>query len=337
MPSVRLFQPARRTDVRGLPRRGSAKNRTRAGRSHSTSCIRHGRGTEPCRRISASRFPATRAVCAPALGAGNRLVSTGDAVLWLIASVAVVPGMGHLLQRQWLRAGLLLAATVILFGLIVLLIRNQTSDVLISALLALSLYSVWDVANTVFPRSSADEGALTLRALRLVFVSVGIVAGTVFGVSLFLGRWYALWVFATDQAAPAFLRGDGLMVRRLPHPEQQLHRGDVAVYFEDRTLLPIPQTERVVGLPGDHIAGSGNTLRVNGVSVPLAILPMTFHTLAAPVDIVVGDGQVCLWRGLSGNTAEASDAAPYLLVGADQIQGQAIAIYQPPQRRRWFR
>jgi signal peptidase I len=265
-------------------------------------------------------------------------VSAQDWQGWLLLSVAVVPGFSQLLQRRWRRAALLLTATIAFLIAIILLINHPLSDVLLWLVLALSVYSVWDVADRTFPAANGRETARHLRALRLLLMSVGIVAGTVLAVCAVLGRWYELWVFQTNGAAPVFRIGDGIVVQRRGSPDQPLRRGDVVVYVTDSPYGNTPMTERIVGLPGDWVTSQGDTLLVNGWPVPRERLPLTLGAPSMPLAVRVPADQVCIWRSVNrGNEPpENPGIAPYALVSTRDLRGRAIARYQPPGRRRWF-
>ena len=261
---------------------------------------------------------------------------------WLVMTAALLPGAGHLLLRDT-RGGLrLMAVFLAMLGLALLLLHSWVSDLLLWSALGTVYFSVWETANRSFPPAPASPEAQYLRSLRLGFLSIGTVAGTLGSLYWMAGQWYPLYHLATNVSAPGLQAGDEVVEQRLARPLADLRRGDIVLAQSN----DYPIIERVLGLPGDQVNFAGGALWVNGRRVGPGGLPLSAAALqpvAGTFGAVVPPGQVCLWRVPAGYYPEAGEgggtapAASFATLNAKDIEGRLLGVLEPPARRRWFR
>jgi len=259
---------------------------------------------------------------------------------WLVMTAALLPGAGHLLLRDTPRGLRLMASFFAALGLALLLLRSWASDFLLWAALGLVYYSVWEAANRSFPPAPNSPEARYLRSLRLGFLSIGTVAGTLASLYWLAGQWYPLYHLATDASAPGLRAGDEVIEQRLGQPLAYLRRGNIVLAQSN----DYPIIERVLGLPGDRVEYAGGTLRVNGRRASPDSLPLSAAARQAvgTFDIVVPPGEVCLWRVPAGYYPEAGEGggppptASFTTLNAENIEGRLLGVLEPPVHRRWF-
>jgi signal peptidase I len=120
--------------------------------------------------------------------------------------------------------------------------------------------------------------------------------------------------------------------QRLPAVRQP-QRGDVIVFIypEDKHKDFI---KRLVGLPGDVVEIKGGSIFINDKPVPEAIFNQIYYynrgQLAGPGEkLVVPAGSYFV---LGDNSATSKDSRYWGFVPKDNLLGQAMIIYWPPQR-----
>jgi len=256
-----------------------------------------------------------------------------------------MPGWGQWLQGRRREAGRLFGLALLLAVGVTAAIRHPVSQIFPLLALTLAWYSVWDAARHGLPAGEGDDAA---RPLKLALLSAVVVFSTLTGGYALLDRQYELLRINSDRYAPNFQRADELMVRRFAPPLTRLRRGDVVIGSPNgadpqawemiwrgeggETPPPAwsgPAIDRVIGLPGDRIDGSGALLRVNGVLLPPDQRPLAF-TATPPFNAEVPPGHVAVWN--SGNTVPGS--TPLVMLPEAGINGQVVAISQPAERRR---
>ena len=260
---------------------------------------------------------------------------------WLVMTAALLPGAGHLMLRDIRRGAVLLASFFAMLGLALLLLHSWAADLLLWAALGLVYYSVWEAANRSFPPALNNPESQYLRALRLGFLSIGTVAGTLGSLYWMAGQWYPLYHLATDASAPGLRAGDEVVEQRLARPLAYLRRGDIVLAQSN----DYPIIERVLGLPGDRVAYTSGALWVNGRRASPDGLPLSAAARQAvgTFDAVVPPGGVCLWRVPAGYYPEAGEgggpppSASFATLNAGDIEGRLLGVVEPPARRRWFR
>lgn len=257
---------------------------------------------------------------------------------WLLMSAAVLPGGGHFLLRDGKRGMALLAAFVGMVCLALFLLHWWVSDLLLWAALFLVGYSVWDVTQRVFPSASDNPESRYYRQLRLGFLSVGTVAGTLASLYWLAGQWYPLYHLTNDQSLPTLRAGDDVVEQRLAQPLQTLRRGDILVVQEG----DYPAIERLIGLPDDHVVAADGVLSVNGHRVDHEGQPLSAAGQRAlgGIDVIVPPGQVYLWLPQAGTYDGEGQFQPppafFGAVSAGTVEGRLIAVIGPAPHRRWF-
>jgi len=287
----------------------------------------------------------------------TRAQIAADLRCWSLASAAVIPGIGHMLIGLYRRGFALLAAAMALVAGI-LLIHLSIADVLVWALLGLMCYSVWDTSQRVFPQAAGSVRAGELRQARLALMSVALVFSTVWFVQWLASSRYPLVTMANQTEAPALQDGDSLVTQVID--PARLHRGEIVLADESfggaglmymNEEVPYqnsPIVERVIGIAGDQIACHAGQILVNDHVLGKGALPLTYSKVRAglvgDVTATVPTGSVCLWRPplyaeRDGQplTWRQVQAQPFAMVPYSDIHGRVLAVFDPPEHRRWLR
>jgi signal peptidase I len=129
--------------------------------------------------------------------------------------------------------------------------------------------------------------------------------------------------------APTLLPGDRISaVTR----SSSLHTGDVVVFHPTNTSQgypPGPEIKRIIGLPGERIASSGDTVLINGKPLAEPYLPLGQPFGAPIVTAVVPAGHYFV---MGDNRADTEDSRYFGAIPSSSIIGVATAIVGPPSR-----
>jgi hypothetical protein len=258
---------------------------------------------------------------------------------WLVMTAALIPGLGHLLLGDRRRGTALALAAFLTLALALAWLRTDLSDLLFWVILGIICWSVWDIADRAFPTDAPGMEDRALRGLRLAFLSVAMVAGTVASLYWLAGLWYPRYEITDNWTGAVLQKGDAVTARRLSSPFPDLRRGDVVVVNSGE----YPIIERVIGLPGDRVDSAGGVLWVNGRRAGAAGSPLdgswarsTFHTVVPP-------DQVCFWlsptgifRGEEGMYGDGGrpPQASFGTVSVASVEARVLAVLEPPAHRR---
>ncbi|GHB25606.1 hypothetical protein GCM10010377_14530 [Streptomyces viridiviolaceus] len=136
---------------------------------------------------------------------------------------------------------------------------------------------------------------------------------------------YRMATVMGDSMTPTYRQGDRLFLERIDASE--IHRGDVLL-IEAPEHTPLgPLLRRVIGMGGDHVAGEGNRVSVNGkpVDEPYATDNEDNPTVK-PYDVTVPDGRLFL---LGDHRDNSNDSRFHLgersgSVAASGVQGRVL-------------
>ena len=141
---------------------------------------------------------------------------------------------------------------------------------------------------------------------RRIFVEWVVIVIAAVLVSFFM-RTFAFQTFFIPSASmqPTLMIGDRIIVSKLSYHLHSVHRGDIVVFHappREATVCADPSVKdlvkRVIGLPGDTISSSGNTILINGKPLAQPWFPATplgppiqKQTLPAGSLFVMGDNR----------------------------------------------
>jgi signal peptidase I len=139
--------------------------------------------------------------------------------------------------------------------------------------------------------------------------------------------------FFTEQAAsmePTLFPGDRISAINRSSP---LQRGDVVVLDPPSSAYqgssPGPEIKRIVGLPGETISSSDNTVFINGRSLTEPYLTSGAVLTAPIVTQVIPVGQYFV---LGDNRADSADSRFFGPIPSASVVGIATTIVSPPSR-----
>lgn len=136
---------------------------------------------------------------------------------------------------------------------------------------------------------------------------------------------YRMATVMGDSMRPTYRQGDQLFIERIDASE--IRRGDVLLIDAPEHYQGRPMLRRVIGLGGDHVAGEGNRVTVNGRPVDEPYVGDGEEDLTvSPYDVKVPDGRLFL---LGDHRANANDSRFHLSeqsgsVAASGVQGRVV-------------
>ncbi|MFG2023637.1 signal peptidase I [Streptomyces sp. NPDC048825] len=136
---------------------------------------------------------------------------------------------------------------------------------------------------------------------------------------------YKMATVMGDSMSPTYRQGDQLFIERIDASE--IRRGDVLLIEAPERYQGRPMLRRVIGMGGDHVAGEGNRVTVNGkpVNEPY-VMDDEENLTVRPYDVKVPDGRLFL---LGDHRANANDSRFHLSeqsgsVAASGVQGRVL-------------
>jgi hypothetical protein len=293
-----------------------------------------------------------KAESAPAMAPGWALIGRDRL---LVASLSVVPGLGHLLSRETRRILLLWPAWFAALGLGLFLYGTPCGGLFLGAAVALHAWILCD--------AGAVHDAFAGRPVRIAIVLavfgallLGIYGGARHAAGAFVSGTYAPMDFPAEQIRA----GDFLLVDPRAYRSDSPQRGDIIRYGTRSELRGPGATElgyavlrgetvgQILALPGEDVVWKDGQVRVcrgqeilQSLDSPgeFASLDLTLHVppgqfFCLPPAIAAALGP----RAASVVGAEAKSA--YLrmmgLAALSDIRGRAFAVYEPVWRRNWL-
>jgi signal peptidase I len=186
-------------------------------------------------------------------------------------------------------------------------------------------------------RAFGEERRRRRRSLRLHVLSwVAVLAGAIcLGLLI---RTYVVQTFYVPSGSmvPTLLVGDRILVDKLPVVSQDIHRGDIIVFRrvarDTDPSKPANLVKRVIGLPGETISSSGDTVLINGRQLAepwlpdLKKLPKRLGCYSANLDITktkIPQGQYYVLGDCRGNSSDSRFWGP---VPASHIIGKVFLV-----------
>jgi signal peptidase I len=132
---------------------------------------------------------------------------------------------------------------------------------------------------------------------------------------------------------PTLMVGDKVLVNKLSYDLHPIHRGDVIVFKkppDDNTPGIKDLIKRVIGLPGETIAGRNGQIYINGNLLNEPWLPKVDRDTTStfgPVQIPAGEYFV-----MGDNRADSSDSRVFGPITKSLVVGRAFIKVWPPSR-----
>jgi signal peptidase I len=132
---------------------------------------------------------------------------------------------------------------------------------------------------------------------------------------------------------PTLMVGDKVLVNKLSYDLHPIHRGDVIVFKkppDDNTPGIKDLIKRVIGLPGETIAGRNGQIYINGKLLNEPWLPKVDRDTTStfgPVQIPAGQYFV-----MGDNRADSSDSRVFGPITKSLVVGRAFIKVWPPSR-----
>ncbi len=271
---------------------------------------------------------------------------------WLAGLLSMVPGLGHLYNRQPRKAVLFVLLVAAAWAIALAnLYRPWSNGLLLAGLAAI----VWS-CNDAFISAQRINGATVLRQHALGFfvawffyIAIGcLLIQYVAGKTLF-----NLVAVISDEAAPYLRRGERYVASRIVFRLRDPRLGDVVVYRpplariergEDLYLVKRWNgVERVVGLPGDTFSQRDGVFYRNGVPAPVAEQPVVQRQIGHDFKIVAPPDRFIIVYSYSTAQAPGIQQAIYdhweelCLVPREDILSKPWFVYHPPAARRMLR
>lgn len=283
---------------------------------------------------------------------------------WTAGGLSLLPGLGQLYNRQPVKAAVIGSLWWAAAGICLITIHDPHSNYLLMVLL-LSWLLVWNDAVASAVRINGEYWSFR-NSIALWFAAMFLV-GTSLVITQALGlNFFALVRIVHDAHSPALKKGDLIFVNNMSYWFWLKPRlGDVVQYNpgsfkaeKGNNILLInlqDNFQRVVGIEGDHIEKRKGRFYRNGVelskiqepilgdAIPDFVFDIPPGRYFLPVTAIPDD----FWSAaLGGSEAKApklfapgwifQDWDKAGMVEEPQIFGRAVAIINPPERRKWL-
>jgi signal peptidase I len=169
------------------------------------------------------------------------------------------------------------------------------------------------------------------RTTVIVVASIVVLLAISIGISAALRSTFRGWYIPSEAMTPTLEVGDHVLSEELSYHLHDPRRGDIVVFDAPpaaRTPLITTLVKRIVGMPGDVIAGRGGAIYIDGKRLPEPYLPAhtesrTFGPLRVPDHsyFMLGD-----------NRQYSKDSTFFGPIARDAIVGRVFLRYRPLSR-----
>ena len=255
------------------------------------------------------------------------------------AAASIIPGLGHLTQRRFLR-GFIFFALWLLFILFGIFFYGRTiSNFCFGCAIAIHASAAFDclpLSLSYFNSIQSRVGmmfSLLILSLICYYGIFNVINDQVFGVWMNLNR-----------GDPVLLRGDFVLIRR----QAAYKRGDIVFfdtdgrwgstgYDENFRIEPGIYFDRVIGLPGERIEIIKGRIFVNDDPLLDEFYPIT-KGVVRDMAVVLKENQYFIYDSLTPrqNQFPIKLLRLHNTVNEDNIRGKAFMIYAPWSRMRFL-
>jgi len=270
----------------------------------------------------------------------------------LAGLLSIIPGLGHVYARNYARALQLFALFAAGVGAFILTLHLLVSDILLYGLVGLQAAAMGLAADEV--RRQSGQPPNPQQRLGAMLLTLGLVSGIYTTAWLAIARVYRPMVLnysiVSTRALPtgdgstrlvaqefALLRGDRFLVDARASTIRHLKPGDT-IFFRTADMGEMISVQRIVAGPNDVLTSANGLIRRNGRPLsrdetPYA--PAAGGAFKVPPRFFVHEDAYAVgpyWYILGDHAA--AQHPTLTSVPRRLIMGKAIAIYNPPARRR---
>ncbi|MDJ0702653.1 MAG: signal peptidase I [Leptolyngbyaceae cyanobacterium MO_188.B28] len=242
---------------------------------------------------------------------------------WLAVFLSdILPGLGHLYQKQWVWAGLFFSLFIVLLGL------TGAIPLIQILVIALSLYCIYHSYQTS-PTGRPKFERLIIRVCLLLLLFQLLSFASAIGIRA--GVAEARYI-PSGAMEPTLQINDRLIIEKISYRFDSPKRGDIVVFWPPDQLFPASSRrdafiKRVIGLPGERIEIIGGQVLVGDQALEEPYIK-------APPDYQWGPEVVPqkAYFVLGDNRNSSYDSHSWGFLPEQNIFGKASKIFWPPDR-----
>lgn len=254
------------------------------------------------------------------------------------AAASIIPGLGHVIQKRYLRALIVVIFYLLFIALGVLFYGRVLSNLFFGCAISLHAIAIFDCLplakpffNNIGSRVSIMVSIIILTIVVYYYINDQI-SEQIFG----------SWINVT-QGEPVISQGDFILIRK----QEKYQRGDIVFCFgegmqnsrgyEYTYLQAGLFFDRIIGLPGEKVEVMDHKIFVNGEFLTEEFLPLQ-HKSFRPMTVILGENQYFVYDSTNPGLHRFSKDMFRLhnIVTEDNIRGRAFMIYAPYSRMRFL-
>jgi len=255
------------------------------------------------------------------------------------AAASIIPGLGHVIQKRFLRGFIFFALWLacLLFG--ILFYGRVFSNFCFGCAIAIHASAAFDCLPLSLPFFNNIQSRVGMM-LSLMALSLVCYYG---GFSFINARLFGVWI-NLNRAAPVLMKGDFILIRR----QTEYKRGDIVFYHtaghginmgQDVNFFIAAGTyfDRIIGLPGEKIEIIKGKILINNNPLGDKFYPIN-KTNVRDMTLTLKENQYFIYDSLTPSQHQFPINLLRLhnTVNEDNIRGSAFMIYAPLSRMQFL-